>query len=224
MSQLSDLRGISSHACIVSPPPSCCAQLYWTKRVFWGISLRMTAAGLSKRVANVTVSVFHKDKGRITVDRFSKWGQMIDLVHNNKHVRATLQSKPKAWYLQGKTKVRLITKYKCMTRTLQGKTKEKTLRYSLQGVELYTRTHVTKHWECVPIRMRCQKGASGDLPCRVTLMGHLFRSPSAPRMVGVLWRCMKVHKGVQRCVQRCVKVLRIRPKLFACVHRLCTTL
>jgi hypothetical protein len=30
----------------------------------------MTAAGLSKRVANVAVSVFHKDKGRITADRF----------------------------------------------------------------------------------------------------------------------------------------------------------
>jgi hypothetical protein len=73
-----------------------------------------------------------------------------------------------------------------MTHTLQGKTKEKTLRYSLQGVELCTRNCVTKHWECVLIQMRCQKGASGDLPCRVTLMSHLFRSPSVPRMVGVL--------------------------------------
>jgi len=30
----------------------------------------MTAADLSKRVANVAVSVFHKDKGRIIADCF----------------------------------------------------------------------------------------------------------------------------------------------------------
>lgn len=30
----------------------------------------MTAADLSKRVANVAVSVFHKNKGRITADCF----------------------------------------------------------------------------------------------------------------------------------------------------------
>jgi hypothetical protein len=30
----------------------------------------MTAADLSKQVANVVVSVFHKDKGRVMVDCF----------------------------------------------------------------------------------------------------------------------------------------------------------
>lgn len=67
ISRLSVWSGISSRACMISPPSIWCARPYWTKDLedCCGMSFRMAETGFSRRVANVAVRVVQRDLERV---------------------------------------------------------------------------------------------------------------------------------------------------------------
>jgi hypothetical protein len=70
MSQLSDLSGTKSRACITSPPSSWHARPYWANRVFRSISSKMIDADLLKQVAKVAMSFVLRVVERVSTGPF----------------------------------------------------------------------------------------------------------------------------------------------------------
>ena len=70
MSRLSDWGGLSSRACITSPPSSWYTRPYWINWESFGMSRRIVWTVTSKQVASDAVSFIHRERLIDSADRF----------------------------------------------------------------------------------------------------------------------------------------------------------